>query len=285
MPIRRHRRARKSKPRRRVAKKLSLHRTIAPANTACITELVEYTDITANTTLGLNFSLFEFTRASIIAANFKFYRATHVEWLIDPLYNVFGEAETTGATSTSVPYIYHRMNRNQDSVGYTIANLQAMGAKPYKFTKQMRYAYRPNWCSPGMQSFTINTAVEPPNQPVTSVVSQGRKVEYGWLATPNRQPSTNTGSRANMQFNPLHGNVPPAVPGTAYYMAGDLPNAVLFNGSDIFIDQLNSNGSTILARITAKVTWEFKEPNFAEQQSPLNENGSAPVVAEPAPPT
>ena len=51
-------------------------------------------------------------------------------------------------------------------------------------------------------------------------------------------------------------------------------NSVRYNGTDLWFDQLYAAGVNTVCRVTATVTWVFKDPNF---------NGfvRAPVPVEP----
>lgn len=272
------------KPRRRHARRPAKKSASKRGDTAHIHEVVEFNDVNANQVQGLNFSLFQFPRASELAPNFKWYRASKVEWYIDPNYNVFAEGAVGGIAngSTSVPYLYHRMNRNQDGFNYTIRNLQAMGAKPVKFTKQLKFIYKPNWCSPGLSSYVTS---EGNGTAITNLRQQGLTPQYGWLMSTDKRPIDTTGNEVNLVTSDLQGNFSLFAPPSTAGMTAVSTNAPLYNGSDIFIDQFDSQVGTVLGRVTCKVTWEFKEPNFAldeESQSGLklvNENGSAAVAA------
>lgn len=72
------------------------------------------------------------------------------------------------------------MNRTQDTIGISLQDLQAMGAKPQKMTSKKVIAYRPNWCSPGLIGVENDNA-----QYVRQVKQYGMKPQYAWLACPN----------------------------------------------------------------------------------------------------
>jgi len=286
MPIRRARPTRRAKrsmrrSNRRVGRP---SRGLASSQMAKIVETVEFQDLKPNEVKGLNFSLVQFARASCVASSFKFYRATKVEWILDPLFNTFQEGTSTGVFNPAVPYLYTRMNRNQDSFAYSAQNLQAMGAKPRKFTKQIRITYRPNWCSPGLSSYAAGqlaygsgTAKFLLNQQM-----QGRQVQYGWLAAPGVLPQLFTGDQ--IIIGDIEGNVPVPgpTPGETTDMTSDLTNLTLYNGTDLYIDQLNPN-TQFLGRVTCTVHWEFKEPNFQQVQVAPAVEGVDPVPIAPIP--
>lgn len=268
------RRIRRNKP-KRAAKRRAPKRSLGMlGQMARIQETVEFEDIAANAVQGLNFSLFQFARASTLAVNFKWYRAAKVVWTIDPQFNLFVE----GALAPGQPYIYNRMNRTQDAFNYTIQNLQAMGAKPVKFNKQIRYTYKPNWCSPGLSTYTLDQSTGNLKE---GGPSQGLKAQYGWLNAPG-QLTTATGLGQIQAMQP-QGNVPLQPAPIFNNLTNIQTNSCLYNGNDIFIDQLNAQGDVLIARVTCTVHWEFKDPNFQRLiVSETGPNAPAPVTAKSA---
>jgi len=283
MPVRRHRKSKKSVIRRRRAAKRT---TPSKKSDVCrIHEVQEFNDVQANKTQGLNFALYQFPRASQLAPNFKWYRAVKVEWMIDPNFNIYGEGSVGGTPngSTTVPYLYHRMNRNQDAWNYNVRDLQAMGAKPVKFTKQLKYTYKPNWNSPGLLTFAGNAATDTTPASIQSIQQQGLTPQYGWLMSTDAVPFNFNGNFNNKSVSQVQGWKPNVPPPATIGMVNVATNTVLYNGSDIFIDQYENQINTIIARVTCKVTWEFKDPNFPHSDTTsVNENGSAPVGADAA---
>lgn len=238
---------------------------------ARIQETVEFQDITADRVQGLNFSLFQFRRASTLAVNFRWYKAAKVVWTIDPIFNLFAEG---GPGSPGMPYIYNRMNRTQDGFNYTIANLQAMGAKPVKFNRQIKYTYKPNWCSPGLLTYQVDQSTSNLRQ----IIQQGLQSQYGWLNSPGALPTGTADTDIQQQL--MQGNVkPPPFPNLAG-INGTETNSCLYNGNDIFIDQLNPQNGVTIARVTCTVHWEFKDPNFQNVTVGDLLNAPAPVTAK-----
>lgn len=242
---------------------------------ARIQETVEFEDIRANVVQGLNFSLFQFARASTLAVNFRWYKAVKVTWTIDPQFNLFAEG---GPGSPGLPYIYNRMNRTQDAFNYTIRNLQAMGAKPVKFNKQIKYTYKPNWCSPGLSTYTLDRNA---GFLVEGGPSQGLQAQYGWLNSPGAL--TTATSLGQIQAMQPQGNTPFAIPPVFNNLTAVQTNSCLYNGNDIFIDQLNAQFDVLVARITCTVDWEFKDPNFQRTLDTDVLNAPAAVIAKSAP--
>lgn len=217
---------------------------------ARIKETVAFTDLDPNLGYNFNFNLSQFQRASTIAPSFKFYKATLVEWTIEPLYNTFQDG-TTGAEVT-VPYIYMTMNRTQDSTGIGLADIQAMGAKPRKLVSKLVIKYKPNWCSPGLIQYT--TLPQLVGNPVNNIKQQGLKAQYSMLASPDTNPGQNNGSIFAPAPPP---NLPPNT-GNAEVNA----NQVVYNGHTVWIDQEVPTGTLQpVARVTCTVHWSFKDPH------------------------
>jgi len=115
---------------------------------ARIVETIEFPNMNPDTPNVHWFNLSEFPRAANVAPNFRWYRAKKVTWCIDAQYNTF--QETTTGTGVTIPYMYVRMNRAQDSGSFNGNDLIAMGAKPQKLIGRKIITYKPNWCSPGL---------------------------------------------------------------------------------------------------------------------------------------
>jgi len=217
---------------------------------ARIKETVEFVDLSPNLGYNFNFNLSQFRRASTLAPSFKFYKATLVEWTIEPLYNTFQDGTTGG--EVTVPYIYMTMNRTQDSTGIGLSDIQAMGAKPKKLTSKMVIKYKPNWCSPGLGQYTIQPALV--GDPVINIRQQGLKAQYSMLACPDSNPGQNIASN----FSP---QPPPNLPintGNAEVNA----NQVVYNGHTVWVDQEIPTGVLqSVARVTCTVHWSFKDPH------------------------
>jgi len=216
---------------------------------ATINETCEFKDLEPNTSLALCFDLAKFPRAGQVATNFKWYKATKVTWTMTPLFNLY--ADNGGDTT---PYLYTVMNRTQDSLLVNLADIQAQGAKPQKLIGTKVKSYVPNWCSPGLTTFTKDLS----GGFITGATQQGLRCNYGWLASPD---SVNLAPSIGSFITPIDPREPPPVPAAAG-MNSVNANQVLYNGHYIFIDQTNVTGVTTVARLTANVTWEFKDPKF-----------------------
>lgn len=248
----------KSKPRRRVAGKRVARKSKAPSQYATITETIEYTDITSQSQRALVFNLSEFVRAGKVATCFRWYKASKVVWNISPLFNTFADG---GAGGDTVPYMYRLMDRTQDNLGMNLADIQATGARPEKLSSAKVISYTPNWCSPGLLTYT--SAIVPNSgggTAITGNTQQGMKAQYSWLAAPN---DNTLASGVPQYIVPIDPRDPPLIPPAPFNgMHAVNTNQVCYNGMDIFIDQQANAGEQTVARITATVTWQFKDPKF-----------------------
>jgi len=246
--------ARGRKPRRRSGgKRVPVARRSKKASAAkqyaTITETVSFEPINPNIPLAYCFNLSQFNRASRIATNFKWYKAAKVEWNVQAQFNTFED----GVGTDSVPQMYTVMNRTQDSLGCNLQDLQAMGAKPRKLTGKLTNSYVPNWCSPGLSTFTEDAD----HTVIIGGTSQGLKPQFGFLAC----PSTQTGTYGQLDYiAPLDGRDAPLPPNSGMNVIN--VNQVLYNGHYAWVDQKIVGGTATVATITATVTWIFKDPMF-----------------------
>jgi len=258
MPQRKQRfagRRKSGKPnRKRVGRKMAIPRQINDSGQmARIKETVAFVDLDPNLGYNFNFNLSQFRRASQLAPNFKWYKATMVEWTIEPLYNTFQDG-ITGAEVT-VPYIYMTMNRTQDQTGIGLADIQAMGAKPSKLVAKQVIKYRPNWCSPGLNSYA-NVVITPGSNAIARLTNLGLKAQFSYLASPD------TVSATNAQNVPQY-IVPQIPPGTGQDGLNAVnANQVVYNGHTVWVDQEVPTGTLQpVARVTCTVHWAFKDPH------------------------
>jgi len=224
---------------------------------ARIKETVSFVDLDPNLGYNFNFNLSQFRRASALAPNFKFYKATRVEWTIEPLYNTFQDG-TTGAEVT-VPYMYLTMNRTQDQTGIVLADIQAMGAKPQKLVGKKTISYVPNWCSPGLNTYANSQFMTPSGGVANALVritNLGLKAQYSLLASPD------TVDANNAQNVPSY-IVPSIPPGTNQDGLNAInANQVVYNGHTVWIDQEVPTGTLQpVARVVCTVHWVFVGPH------------------------
>lgn len=218
---------------------------------ARIKETVAFTDLNPNLGYNFNFNLSQFRRASTIAPSFKWYKATMVEWTIEPLYNTFQDG-TSGA-EVSVPYIYMTMNRTQDKTGLGLADIQAIGAKPKKLVGKTVVKYKPNWCSPGLHA-TVFSA----DGKIYGGTQLGLQAQYAYLNCPDTNPGQNNPDIQGVAVAPGH-----TFPGAATYEPNyTITNQVIYNGHSVWVDQEVPTGTLQpVARVTCTVHWAFKDPH------------------------
>lgn len=243
MPLRRARRARKSKPRRR-GKKISSFPATGGIKTsqqnATIIETIEFNDLSGNMVQYAGFTLSEFPRAAAVATNFEMYKAEKVVWTYEPLYNTFQDS----VAGISKPYLYIVMNRRQRAQNFpTLQNVQATGARGIPLTNKRIVSYRPNWLSPGLTAFTAGATPSP--------YTQGTQAQYSWLMS---SPGTT--------------QVIPSTPATPF-SPNVAPNSAYYNGHIAYADQAVAGGSDNprVARVTCTVHWRFKGAVFDTNNS------------------
>lgn len=216
---------------------------------ATCTEVVEQTDIlsanvpyqTEFNILGLqgNESSSVFARASILASQYKFYRATKVEYMYVPAYNTFQDG-----AGFSIPYIFTVMNRNGEQLpasSMTKAQIERMGATPTKFSKTLVKCYKPNTLAGTASQHKIVAGTNPTGNP-GGLINWTFTPKYDeWLSseilfTTPGQSSAGGNTMQSAGFAPAN-----------YY------------GHWSYISQSGA-GSDTLGTLIIKVHWEFKEP-------------------------
>ena len=231
---------------------------------ANIKETVEFIDISPNLNYNYVFNLAQFPRASTVAPNFKFYKATSVEWTFTPLYNTF--QDDLAGNAITVPYFYTTMNRTQDKSGLIVDDYQSMGAKPKKLNGKTVIRYRPNWCSGGLSAYYFNNngTMAPLQYTYSQTPQLGLQTQYGWLASPHEVTDRENGETSQMDIiAPADGTLEP--PGSLLPpLTGMNPvytNRVVYNGHSVLIDQEIPTGTLqAVAKVTCTVTWAFKGP-------------------------
>jgi len=246
---------------RRVARRKAGKRVAKRSGTtqyAKIRESYAFTDINPGLNYNFDFNLSQFIRASQLAPNFKWYKATKVTWTIEPLYNTFQDG--TAGTEVTMPYYYMVMNRTQDNSQLNLLDFQAMGCKPKKMTSKQVISYRPNWCSGGLNMQWYNTATGA----YEATPQLGLQAQYGWLASPNKQITATNNGTLLTPLDPLI--VPPF--GISTNLANIYTNATVYNGHSVFIDQGVPTGTLQpVGKIVCTVDWVFKDPQCSYLQS------------------
>ena len=248
-PRRRVRRA----PKRRVAKRKGHRRGRAPTSSkqmARITETIEYKNLDPNQVLSCSFNLNQFQRARTLATNFRWYKATHVTWTLEPQFTTY----QSGAGFSSVPYLYQVMNRTQDADGrLTLSDMLTMGARPKKLTSVIKTSYRPNWCSPGLLTQNV-VAGAGFGGLLNNIFMNGVKPEFGWLQAPNDLPAAPIG------INPPQNLMLGQTTSSANTIVRNVPSACLYNGHQYYIEQNTFASSVNNYKVTCRVQWSFKDP-------------------------
>lgn len=279
MPARRMRKGKKRAPKRGGKKSGGSHipRSLAAVpQHAKVIETIVVGDLNSNTMQGYNFSLQEFSRARLLSLGYQRVKAAKCTWTYEPLFNTF--QDEAGNNALSVPFMYHRMNRGQDSLlPGSLGDLQAMGAQPRKFTNTVRISYKPNWVSPGLIGYntaltqTVNGGVQ---KLVNGITCYGLKQEYGYL---ENSPYNQTQDPAGNVIIPVGlprrnpGTLIPDLDSTATSLAlVSAPNVqsmlCLYNGHDVYFDQAQNGGQpNAITRVTLTVEWHFKDPKWWDQ--------------------
>jgi len=275
MPARRIRKGKKRAPKRgrKGSKGLHIPRSLSVVpQTAKVIETIVVGDLNSNTMQGYNFSLQEFSRARLLSLGYQRVKAAKCTWTYEPLFNTF--QDQAGNNALSVPFMYTRMNRGQDSIlPGSLGDLQAMGAQPRKFTNTVRISYKPNWVSPGLIGYntlltqTVNAGEV---KMVSGITCYGLKQEYGYLEnSPYRQTQDPAGSVIIPVGLPRRnpGTLIPDLDTTATNNGVVAPNVqsmlALYNGHDVYFDQAQNGGEpNTITRVTLTVEWHFKDPKW-----------------------
>jgi len=277
MPVHRKRHAKKRAIKgRKGAAKAHIPRSLsAVPQSARVVETISVGDLNSNEIKSYNFSLQEFSRARLLSLGYQRVKAAKCTWTYEPLFNTFQDA--AGNNALSVPFMYHRMNRGQDSiVPGSLGDLQAMGAQPRKFTNTVRISYKPNWVSPGLIGYntlltqTVNGGQQ---QLLNGITCYGLKQEYGFLEnSPYNQTQDPNGNVIIPVGLPRRtpGTLRPDLESTALDNGVIAPNVqsmlCLYNGHDAYFDQAQSGeGTNQICRVTLTVEWHFKDPKWWDQ--------------------
>lgn len=253
-PRRARRAARKGKGNRRGRVPRSLNVNPQKQGASIIETIVIKAAAVANSQVGLNiFDLSMFGRASQAATLYKFYKADYCEWEYQPRYNLY----SSGGAVTA-PYMYVAMNRTQDATiglgpGTAQQFMTSQGAIPSLFTKKKTIRYVPNWCSPGITAVRWDNT----NTNVTGVASQGVRVNYGWLSSPDN--GYTAGSVSTVM--PISSGANPTPLPNGYLSATNLSIAPQYNGHYTWFDDSSADANPC-GDIVLRVKWSFKNPSF-----------------------
>lgn len=220
----------------RVPRKVNMS---AQSDRAHIVEAVEEYNLKPNFQYSHSFQIKDFSRALILAGQFRFYRAKLVEVMWQPQYNTFQAATGT----PDIPFMYYIMNRNGESTSYNVDGLRQQGATPVKFNKQIVKKYKPNTL--------IGTL-------------SGKQIFY-------TDSNTLVAARANWTFSPTYDiwqsseiltnttGIPDPTNGNSIGLG-----PAQYYGMNFLIDQDNTvtPADTPIGKLIIKVHWEFKEPRI-----------------------
>jgi hypothetical protein len=226
-----------------------------------VTETFELQNIPSNINNHFGFSLNQFVRAQRVGINYRWYKAAKVTWTMEPQFNVY----QSGGTGPALPFIYTRMNRTGDLTVLNVNDLLAMGAKPKKFTSNVKLSYVPNWCSPGLITQAVVAVPGSILGAINNVFMNGLRPQKGWLATPDDvQLRADTAvrqfqSQVNNQGANNNGNTPSSVPGSG--AAPVTAATVAYQGHDMYIEQIRSP-TVVSCKVSCTVEWVFKDPKF-----------------------
>lgn len=169
---------------------------------------------------------------------------------------MFNTYQSAAGGQTTIPYVYTIMNRTQDKPALLLNDLLAQGARPRKLTSIVKTTYKPNWCSPGLLSMNVQSGPGFGGY-VQNITQNGLQPEFGWLSTPGTYYASST-NFADLQSLATRVS---SVTNTGNNQVTNAPALAIYNGHVLYIEQLNAP-QVIACKITAKVTWVFKDPKY-----------------------
>ena len=243
-----------------------------------VVETVAYNDIQPNTVSTAFFTLMQFERARYLSAGFQYYKAAKCTWTYEALYNTFQEAAIPGGiVGDTVPQLYATMNRTGDAaIPNTIESMQGMGSRPTKFTRTHKISYKPNWNTPGLP-VSVNIIGG-----ATTQYMAGSQACYNWIENTNFLQVTNVGTPAQNNSGQLIHHISDSLNTDAGINApsnnqspSSLAHSVVWNGHDVYFQQLQSNNDVPVARLVLTVEWHFKKPiwNYNVTQNYKTQSG------------
>lgn len=228
-----------ARPSRKMGSKMRPKRSIRESTDyATITETTETAvgPTASGSSVCNSVNIQDFSRALAVAQNFMFYRITKVEYVYTPFYNTFQQAQVgSSGDNVGVPIFHMLMNRTGTLNSLTtLDSLQACGAQPRKWTKQIRVAYKPNL----LQTIVVASGG---NGDVPSAIG-AEPVYDKWL-------STEQALKSSLGTNPQNALIVPSFNSPAYY------------GHNHVITQNDDVPGTELGILTCHVTFQFKIPS------------------------
>lgn len=182
------RRRRPGRPRRRLgrrpARRAPMYRRprLNVAEFASCSEVRKLADGTSSIVYGPNvIDLVAFTRASSIAQNYQEFRITNVTWTFKPQFDTF-PVTTDAATAIRVPQLLYIIDkRGAVTSAPTIAQMEQMGAKSYRFdNRNIRVSYKP---SVSLLAVDNPGTANPGVQRTSPWISTNQSVNGPWTAS------------------------------------------------------------------------------------------------------
>lgn len=236
--LRKRRGMRKGRARGRAPRRVALN---SMRDRASVVEVHSETDLSGGNGYTQNFNLLQFPRASAVAANYRYFRATKILLEFVPYANVF-------APGTSFPELYYQKDYTEFSgqgfsSGRPAVNkvtMEGRGVLPEKWTRTIVKQYKPAVLR--FEQLMVQSTGGS-GAPVTSVQPM------------SATPVLNKWYQSYISYIPqLAGAGSPVQVGPAQD-----PMELTYGGSAVFINSpLSETG--VLGRLVIKVHWEFKEP-------------------------
>jgi len=261
--------------------KLGLNPAVHNRNYATITETYRAlvgggpaTELSANTAYGASVTIAQYPRAQALARCFKFYRLKAVVFEYLPDANTYQGG--SAATAETVPYMYYMMNRDaSDQSSTTLAQFQAAGVRPIKFTKKIVIAYKPNL----IQAQQLVASLGQQGQPNLQVYNGNNVPVYDkWISTIGIQhggPNNWTGDQSDLPVQAQGNATNPLVP-------LEVVNVLPYYGHNFYFNQaVMPQGAANVGYSSITAIWEFKEPVLYNTGSTVTEpesNPSATIV-------
>lgn len=206
---------------------------------AHIVETIETFPFKPNQGYTGQFNIADFTRATTLAGQFRFYRAAKVEYIWEPQYTTY----QAGSAAVDVPFLYYVMNRNGTEQPISVQSLQRMGAYPLKFYKNIIKTFKPNTLMGTLSGKQIIEQSAPPTQIVTARANWTFSPTYDIWQSSEILSTTNGVQDIAIAANQV--GLGPA----RYY------------GIDFICDQdMPASTDEPVGKLTIRVHWEFKEP-------------------------
>jgi len=226
-------------------------------NYATITETIKpqirgtnTTALQANTVYTSVISIAGFPRAKALAACFKFYRLKAVVYEYVP--DAINYQAGVNATTETVPYMYYMMNRDGSDAAAAagLVSFQNCGARPIKFTKTIRIAYKPNLIKANQLIVTLVPSTSLYNGNNTAVYDQ-------WISTMGLQHPGTPSWAGDQSSLPEYAEGAVTNPLTPPDQINVLP---YYGHTFIFDQQVSPAGATSVGYVSQTCIWEFKEP-------------------------